>query len=252
MKPSIKDIQVEQNKANFISWLLTEFGENEFTNSEMKKRYDEVVTCAIENASENTIRNGLKTMLNDPASNWRFSAPVRPVRFYTVHRDKKNIHIEFDLACKAVMDVPFYAFIRYIDPVLTFPRFYTLNSELFECGNFFTRREEKITIHKAKAIGRRAYFNQIFEDTVYKWNDENELIEYFLDGKYSIEFDEIETVRYYFQLKGAKATNYIMNQTKTAKKLREERTQCIINEMTREDRLEVMEYLADKFDYYLE
>lgn len=249
MKPSIKDIQVEQNKANFISWLLTEFGENEFTNSEMKKRYDEVVTCAIENASENTIRNGLKTMLNDPASNWRFGAPVR---LYTVHRDKKNIHIEFDLACKAVMDVPFYAFIRYIDPILTFPKSYTLNNDLLKNGNFFTRREEKITIRKAKAIGRRAYFNQVFEDTVYKWNNENELIEYFLDGKYSIEPYEIETVRYYFQLKGAKAANYIMNQTRTAKKLRKEHTQCIINEMTQEDQLEVMEYLADKFGYYLE
>lgn len=89
-------------------------------------------------------------------------------------------------------------------------------------------------------------------DTVYEWSDENELTEYFLDGKYSIESYEVETIRYYFRLKGAKAANYIMNQTKTAKKLREERTQCIINEMTREDRLEVMEYLTNKFDYYLE
>ena len=44
MKPSIKNIQVEQSKANVISWLLTEFGENEFTNSEMKKHYDEATT----------------------------------------------------------------------------------------------------------------------------------------------------------------------------------------------------------------
>lgn len=36
MKPSTTDIQVKQNKASFIAWLLTEFSENEFTNSEMK------------------------------------------------------------------------------------------------------------------------------------------------------------------------------------------------------------------------
>lgn len=250
MKPSIKDIQVEQNKANFISWLLTEFGENEFTNSEMKKRYDEVVTCAIENASENTILSALKAMSNDPYSNWSFDC--YPIKNYTLYKNRKVVHIVFDIPSKFVVDMPYSALVHYVEPRLNFPASYMLNNDLFKNGNFFARREEKIVIRKAKAIGRRAYFNQTFEDTVYKWNDEDELTEYFLDGKYSIEFDEIETIRYYFQLKGAKAANYIMNQTKTAKKLREERTQCIINEMTREDQLEVMEYLADKFDYYLE
>lgn len=80
MKPSTTDIQVKQNKANFIAWLLTEFSENEFTNSEMKKHYDEAISKAIENASE-------ATMLNDPASDWNFYAPVR---FYIVRNVKTN------------------------------------------------------------------------------------------------------------------------------------------------------------------
>lgn len=58
--------QVKQNKTDFISWLLTEFSENEFTNSEMKKHYDEVISKAIENASETT-----------------------PVRFYIIRKVKE-------------------------------------------------------------------------------------------------------------------------------------------------------------------
>ena len=250
MKPSIKDIQVEQSKANFISWLLTEFGENEFTNSEMKKRYDEVVTCAIENASGNTILSALRIMADDPYNRWNFNG--YPIKTYTLYKNRKVVHAVFDIPSKFFRNIPYNALVRYVDSHLNFPASYVLNNDLFKNGNFFTRREEKITIRKAKAIGRRAYFNQVFEDTVYKWNNENELTEYFLDGKYSIESYEVETIRYYFQLKGAKAANYIMNQTRTAKKLRKERTQCIINEMTLEDQNEVMEYLADKFDYYLE
>ena len=245
MKPSIKDIQVEQNKANFISWLLTKFGEKEFTNSEMKKKYTEEASCVIENASGNTILSALKAMSNDPYSNWSFDC--YPIKNYTLYKNRKVVHIVFDIPSKFVTDMPYSAIVRYVEPRLDFPASYMLNNDLFKNGNFFARREEKITIRKAKAIGRRAYFNQMFVDTVYKWNNENELTEYFLDGKYSVESYEVETIRYYFQLKGAKAANYIMNQTKIAKKLREERTRCIINEMTREDRLEVMEYLAEIF-----
>lgn len=48
---------------------------------------------------------------------------------------------------------------------------------------------------------------------------------------YHIEENEIETVRYYFKLNCVKTAKYIMNQDIAARKLREERTQCLINEM---------------------
>ena len=68
--------QVKQNKTDFISWLLTEFSENEFTNSEMKKHYDEVISKAIENASETT-----------------------PVRFYIIRKiEKETIKAKENLA----------------------------------------------------------------------------------------------------------------------------------------------------------
>lgn len=100
MKPSIQDIQVKQNKANFIAWLLTEFSENEFTNSEMKKHYDEVISKAIENAS------GTTTMLNDPASDWNFYAPVR---FYIVRKKEKVVHVVFATLNESIMDIPYSA-----------------------------------------------------------------------------------------------------------------------------------------------
>lgn len=253
MKPSNKDIQVEQNKANFVSWLLTEFGEEEFTNSEMKKRYDEAVTKAIENASENRILKGLEKVFNDPASGWRFSAPVR---FYVIHKDKKIIHVVFDTVSKSVCDLPFYALVRYIAPLLTFPKSYTLNSEYFRDENFFILREEKFTITKRKAVGKcysrfaLSCNNYEVENTLYSWKDESELASFFNRG-YHIEKEEIETIRYYFKLNGTKAANYIMNQTKAANDLRKERTRCLINEMTETDRLDVLEQLANYYGYFL-
>ena len=255
MKPSNKDIQVEQNKANFVSWLLTEFGEKEFTNSETKKRYDEAITKAIENASENRILKGLEKVFNDPASNWRrFDTPVR---FYVIHKDERIIHVVFDTVCKSVCDIPFHDLVRYIDPLLTFPKSYTLNSKPFEHENFFILREEEFTITKRKAVGK--YYSRFalscnnyeVESTLYSWKDESELTNFF-DRGYHIEKEEIETIRYYFKLKGAKAAHYIMNQTKAANDLREERTRCLINEMTEADRLDVLEQLADYYGYFLE
>nr|DAF55244.1 MAG TPA: hypothetical protein [Siphoviridae sp. ctZHD14] len=254
MKPSNKDIQVEQNKANFVSWLLAEFGQKEFTNSEMKKHYNEAVTKAIENASENSLLKGLKKMFNDPTSNWRFGAPVR---FYVIHKDERTVHVVFDTVCKSVGDIPFYDLVRYIDPLLTFPKSYTLNSEHLRDENFFILREEKITITKRKAVGK--YYSRFalpcnnyeVESTLYSWKDESELASFF-DRGYHIEKDEIETIRYYFKLNGAKAANYIMNQTKTAKKLREERTRCLIDEMTEADKIDVLKQLANYYGYFLE
>ena len=43
-----------------------------------------------------------------------------------------------------------------------------------------------------------------------------------------------------------------MNQTNAAKELREERTQCLINEMTEADKIDVLEQLADYYGYFLE
>lgn len=245
MKPSTTDIQVKQNKANFIAWLLTEFSENEFTNSEMKKHYDEAISKAIENASEATMIQALKTMLNDPASDWNFYAPVR---FYIVRKKEKVVHVVFATLNKSIMDIPYNALALYIDPLLNFPKSYTLNKEPFKDESFFGWRKENITICKVKSIDHYPPLT----DTITKCSDEEKLINHSVNGEYSIKFDEFETVRYYFKLNGAKAASYIMNQTNAAKKLREERTQCLINEMTEADKIDVLERLADYYGYFLE
>lgn len=245
MKPSTTDIQVKQNKANFIAWLLTEFSENEFTNSEMKKHYDEAISKAIENASETTMLQALKTMLNDPASNWNFYAPVR---FYIVRKKEKIVYVVSSTLNKSIMDSPYSALAPYIDPILNFPKSYTLNKEPFKDEGFFGWRKENITICKVKSIDHYPPLT----DSITEWSDEEKLINHSVNGEYSIKLDEIETIRYHFKLNGTKAANYIMNQTKAAKKLREERTQCIINEMTEADKIDVLERLADYYGYFLE
>lgn len=67
MKPSIQDINVLNNKATFLSWLLSRFGENEFTNSEMKKVYDEDVFNTFLSASFEKIERAIKKFTFDNA-----------------------------------------------------------------------------------------------------------------------------------------------------------------------------------------
>lgn len=249
MKPSIQDIQIEKNKANFVSWLLIKFGEKEFTNSEMKKVYNEKVTNTIENASGRMILKELKYLLNDPISDWFFSAPIKN---YSLYQDKKVVHVVFDTESKSVMDIPYYALARYINPRLNFPKSYTLNSTFNGC-NFYSIRKEEVSLTVKKATGIKGIFLDIpIYRTVREWESEEELKGYFMDGKYCIEEKEISTFKYYFRLNGTKAANYIMNQAKTAQNLREERTKSLVAEMPEDDRQEILEYLADHYGYSLE
>lgn len=250
MKPSIKDIQVERNKANFVSYLLTRFNENEFTNSEMKKVYNEDITNTIERASGHVIRRELVTMLNDPASGWGFK--TYPIKNYTLYKDKKVVHVVFDAPSKSVMDIPYCALARYIAPYLDFPSSYALNSEVFQCEGFFTERTEEITIRKCKAVGRVGWNDYNFEGTLSKWSSEEQLRRHFINGEYHFEFEDVDTFRYYFKLDRRKAANYCMEQQRRARNLREERTKCLVDEMPEEDRQEILEYLADQYGYWLE
>ena len=248
MKPSIKDIQTEQGKANFVSWLLREFGENEFTNSEMKKHYNEAVTEAIENTTELKMKWVL--MKAREARLGRCCPPCTRRISYQINKELQRVETSFsEKSDNFDYNFHYEELVRFINPRLNFARSYTLNSGAFFGCSFFSSREENVTIRKAKAVGRVDYN---FEGVLHKWSSEEELTRHFLNGKYTIEFEDIDTFRYYFRLNGGEAANYIMNQAKTAQRLREERTRQLVEEMPEEDKMEVLEYLADAYGYWLE
>lgn len=243
MKPTIQDIRVEQQKANFINFLINEFGENEFTNSEMKKHYGEAVTAAIENASKATTLKGLKAMFNDSLNNWISCVPVKS---YNLYRNQKKVHVVFDTKEKSVMDIPYYELVRYIEPSLDFPKSYALNKTIFNCF-FFTSRKETFTIKVTKAVGRFSRWNgRTYEKTIYSWENEEDLGRKF-DLGYSIKTEEVEGFRYYFKLNIEKAKRAVKTHKNISVQLREERTKALVIRIEKEDRQEIFDYLSEHY-----
>lgn len=246
MKPSLQDIDTLNNKATFLSWLLSRFGENEFTNSEMKKVYDEDVTKAFSYASIGEIEKAIKKF----APNNAFPLPRLVSVDVLAKENKVTAWFGRIYYCKTY---PLDKLIKYIDPSLSFLKSYTLN-KTFNCCQFYTTRKENITIRTKKAVGTIPAFSggRQSEETIYNWDSEEELKYLFRLGTYHIEEDETKAVKYYFKLNSTKTASYIMNYDKAARRLRKERTQCLINEMTEADRVEVLERLADYYGYFLE
>ena len=152
MKPSIQDINTLNNKTAFLSWLLSRFGENEFTNSEMKKVYDEDVSNAFLSASFEKIERAIKKFNNDvhvlePEGLKLISADVlaKKGRVACWFRNDNN-----KTCCNRI----YYhnQLMKYIDPSLCFPKSYTLNEAFGGC-QFYTTRKENITIRTKKAVG---------------------------------------------------------------------------------------------------
>lgn len=184
--------------------------------------------------------------------NFPFAPRTPNIVLKALNEQEKKISVSFE----GSYHKKYYTFdqlLKYIDPSLCFPKSYTLN-ETFRGCQFYTTRKENITIRTKKAVGIIPVSSgcRYVKKTIEDWESKEELKEYFGSGMYHIEENEIEAVRYYFRLNGSKTANYIMREAKTAKKLREERTQCLINEMTEEDKIDVLERLADYYGYFLE
>lgn len=249
MKPSIQDIKSYQEKANFINWLILEFGENEFTNSEMKKHYNEAVTRAIENAFDYQIVDAIREFESSIKKGVTpYSVNVSDLR---VNFDAKTIYANVGTDITLKHSYSFYKLARLISPVLDFSKSFTLNST-FENSKFFSKREENTIYHLKRATGIVRLFQGIpCCGSLNNWDSEEELKSYFIDGKCSIEENDIETFRFVFRLNIAKAAQASIKLQKAAQNAREERTRCLAKELAYEDRHELLEYLADSMGYNL-